>query len=109
MAKESTTFNGGLEIRMMHDKIGRRIQEQCSKFVYFFNLVSEEDKWSWLRLVVVFFLFPSHQGLHYGRPYVLVSTRFYKKLMLRVDDEQKKVRAVEIGAYRRIHMHGDLG
>jgi hypothetical protein len=28
--------------------------------------------------------------------------------MLRVDDEQKKVRAVEIGACRWIHMHGTL-
>jgi hypothetical protein len=28
--------------------------------------------------------------------------------MLRVDDEQKEVRAIEIGACRGIHMHGIL-
>jgi hypothetical protein len=28
--------------------------------------------------------------------------------MLRVDDEQKEVRAVEIGACRGIHLHGTL-
>jgi hypothetical protein len=29
--------------------------------------------------------------------------------MLKVDDEQKEVRVVEIGAYKVISMNGDLG
>jgi hypothetical protein len=28
--------------------------------------------------------------------------------MLRVDDEQKEVRAINIGACKRIHLHGTL-
>jgi hypothetical protein len=37
-----------------------------------------------------------------------VSIRLYKGLILKVDDEQKKVRAIELGACKRIHMHGIL-
>jgi hypothetical protein len=34
--------------------------------------------------------------------------KFYKGLMLRVDDKQKEVRAVEIGACIGTHLHGTL-
>jgi hypothetical protein len=59
-----------------------------------------------LRFVVAIFLFSLRQSLHHVRPYVLVSIRLYTGLMLRVDDEQKEVQAVEIGAHRGICMHG---
>jgi hypothetical protein len=39
---------------------------------------------------------------------VLVNIKLYKGLILRVDDEQKEVRAIEIGACRGIHLHGAL-
>jgi hypothetical protein len=42
--------------------------------------------------------------VRYGRLYVLICTRFYKGLMLRVDDELKEVQAVEIGACKGIRM-----
>ncbi len=35
MASEAITFNGGVESRTMHDKIRRKSQEQCGKYVYF--------------------------------------------------------------------------
>jgi hypothetical protein len=56
MAKEVATFNRGVESSMMHDNIRKRIQEQCGRFVYFFNLVLKEYRWSLLRFVVVIFL-----------------------------------------------------
>jgi hypothetical protein len=42
-------------------------------------------------------------------PYVIINIKFYKGLMLRVDDEQKEVQIIEIGTCRGICMHGDLG
>ncbi len=35
MASEAITFNGGVESRIVHDKIRRKIQEQCDKYVCF--------------------------------------------------------------------------
>jgi hypothetical protein len=57
MAKEAATFNGGVESRMVHDNIRRRIQKQCGRSVCFLNLVSKKDRWSLLRFVLVFFFF----------------------------------------------------
>jgi hypothetical protein len=41
--------------------------------------------------------------------HVFVNNRFYKGLMLRVDDEWKEVHVVEIGACRGINMHFEWG
>jgi hypothetical protein len=111
MAKETTTFNEGVESRMMHDNIKKRNWEQCSRsvvLVFFLIMFQKKCKWSLLRFVVVVFWLPLHQYLHYGRSYVLVSIRLYKGLMLRADDEQKEVWAVKIRACKGIHMHGTL-
>ncbi len=45
MAKEVATFNEGLENKIMHDNIRRRIREQCDRSIFFgfpLDLVSEE-------------------------------------------------------------------
>jgi hypothetical protein len=43
------------------------------------------------------------------KQYVLGRNRFYKGLMLRIDDENKEVRDVEKGACKRISMHFEWG
>jgi hypothetical protein len=45
MAKEATTLNGGMEIRMVEGKIRRRIQAQCepslsSFLIHFQTMIS---------------------------------------------------------------------
>jgi hypothetical protein len=40
--KEVTTFNGGVESRMVHDSIRRRIQGQCKEVWGFLDSVSKE-------------------------------------------------------------------
>jgi hypothetical protein len=107
VAKEATTFNGGVESRMVHDNIRRGIQRQCKQVYWFCGFC-------FIRLEVEFvdicscFLFSLRAVITHGRPYVFVSIRLYKGLMLKVDDEQKKIQAIEIRACRRIHLHGTL-
>ncbi len=109
MVEEATTFNGGVKSRMVHHSIRRRIQEQCGKFVCFLDLVAKEYRWSLLRFVVAAFDF------RYANDYTMASHVFLlvldsiRGLMLRVDDKQKEVRAVKIGACKGIRMHKDLG
>jgi hypothetical protein len=40
---------------------------------------------------------------------VLVNNKFYKGLMLRIDDKHKEVQVVEIGACRGINMYFEWG
>jgi hypothetical protein len=57
--------------KMMHDNIGRRIQEQCRRLVCFLDLVLRRVRWSLLRFVVaVFFYF------HYANDYIMASHMF---------------------------------
>jgi hypothetical protein len=46
-----------------------------------------------------------HKWLHYGKLCVRISIKLYKGLMLRVDDQQKEIQALKIGACK-IHLHG---
>jgi hypothetical protein len=57
MAKEAATFNGGVESRLVHDNIRRKIQEQCEAGLsIFLDPFLEEYGWSLLRFLVVVFL-----------------------------------------------------
>jgi hypothetical protein len=62
-----------------------------------------------LWLIVARSDFQYTKWLHYGKQYVLVRNRFYKGLMLRINDEKNEVWAIKKGACRGMNMHFEWG